>query len=115
MNRDVRQQLLRVLCELGEYSPDVRFGQLLANLSTMGIASAAMSRLESGQNTNPTYATLAACSKAIGAELSLQVRVPNGSPEEERNAWHLTAQSVASLHAALTMVLRQLESLKAHV
>jgi hypothetical protein len=35
MNRDVRQQLLRVLGELGEHTPDVRFGQLLANLSTM--------------------------------------------------------------------------------
>lgn len=35
MNPDVRQQLLRVLGELGEYTPDVRFGQLLANLSYM--------------------------------------------------------------------------------
>jgi hypothetical protein len=35
MNREVRLQLLRVLDELGEYTPDVRFGQLLANLSYM--------------------------------------------------------------------------------
>jgi hypothetical protein len=74
-----------------------------------------VSRLESGQNTNATYATLARYPKAIGAELSLQVRMPNGSPEEESNTSHLTAESVASLHAALTMVLRQLESLQAHV
>jgi transcriptional regulator with XRE-family HTH domain len=74
-----------------------------------------MSRLEAGQNTNPTYATLARYAKAIGAELSLQVRVPNGSPEEESTTSPLSAESVASLHAALTMVLHQLESLKAHV
>ena len=35
MNPDVRRQLLRVLGDLGEYTPDVRFGQLLANLSYM--------------------------------------------------------------------------------
>jgi hypothetical protein len=35
MNSSVRQDLLRVLGELGEHAPDVRFGQLLANLSYM--------------------------------------------------------------------------------
>jgi hypothetical protein len=35
MNVEVRQQLLRVLGELGALAPDVRFGQLLANLSYM--------------------------------------------------------------------------------
>jgi hypothetical protein len=35
MNPEVRRQLLRVLDDLGEYTPDVRFGQLLANLSYM--------------------------------------------------------------------------------
>jgi hypothetical protein len=35
MNRDVRQELLRVLGDLGELAPDVRFGQLLVNLSYM--------------------------------------------------------------------------------
>ncbi|HWE40208.1 MAG TPA: hypothetical protein VG406_26890 [Isosphaeraceae bacterium] len=35
MSPDIRQQLLRVLGELGEFTPDVRFGQLLANLSYM--------------------------------------------------------------------------------
>ncbi len=35
MNREVRRQLLRVLDDLGEYTPDVRLGQLLANLSYM--------------------------------------------------------------------------------
>jgi hypothetical protein len=34
-NAAVRQELLRVLGELGEQAPDVRFGQLLANLSYM--------------------------------------------------------------------------------
>jgi hypothetical protein len=35
MNPDVRQELLRMLDKLGEQAPDVRFGQLLANLSYM--------------------------------------------------------------------------------
>jgi hypothetical protein len=35
MNPDVRRELLRVLGELSAYTPDVRFGQLLANLSYM--------------------------------------------------------------------------------
>jgi hypothetical protein len=35
MSPEVRRELLRVLDDLGEYTPDVRFGQLLANLSYM--------------------------------------------------------------------------------
>jgi hypothetical protein len=35
MNPEIRRELLRVLDDLGEYTPDVRFGQLLANLSYM--------------------------------------------------------------------------------
>ncbi len=35
MNLEIRRQLLGVLSDLGEYTPDVRFGQLLANLSYM--------------------------------------------------------------------------------
>jgi hypothetical protein len=35
MNQEVRRELLRILGELGELTPDVRFGQLLANLSYM--------------------------------------------------------------------------------
>jgi hypothetical protein len=35
MNPEVRRQLLRVLGELSDHTPDVRFGQLLANLSYM--------------------------------------------------------------------------------
>ena len=35
MNPEVRRELLRVLGDLGEYTPEVRFGQLLANLSYM--------------------------------------------------------------------------------
>ena len=35
MNPEMRRQLLQVLGDLGEYTPDVRFGQLLANLSYM--------------------------------------------------------------------------------
>lgn len=33
MSAEIRQQLLRILGELGERAPEVRFGQLLANLS----------------------------------------------------------------------------------
>ena len=33
MNSTVRQDLLRVLAELSEVCPDVRLGQLIANLS----------------------------------------------------------------------------------
>ena len=33
MTGQVRQDLLRVLAELSEHSPSVRFGQLIANLS----------------------------------------------------------------------------------
>jgi len=35
MNADLRQEPLRILGKLGEQTPDVRFGQLLANLSYM--------------------------------------------------------------------------------
>jgi hypothetical protein len=35
MNSEVRRQLLHFLGDLGEHTPDVRFGQLLANLSYM--------------------------------------------------------------------------------
>ena len=38
MNPEVRRELLRVLDDLGEYTPDVRFGQLLANLSYITLA-----------------------------------------------------------------------------
>ncbi len=35
MNCEARRELLRVLQDLGDLTPDVRFGQLLANLSYM--------------------------------------------------------------------------------
>ena len=35
MNPEVRRELLQVLNDLGEHTPDVRFGQLLVNLSYM--------------------------------------------------------------------------------
>lgn len=35
MNSEVRRELLRILDDLGEHTPDVRFGQLLVNLSYM--------------------------------------------------------------------------------
>jgi len=35
VNTEIRRHLLRVLDDLGEHTPDVRFGQLLANLSYM--------------------------------------------------------------------------------
>jgi hypothetical protein len=36
MIRDQRRQLLELLSELSEVAPDVRFGQLIANLSYLG-------------------------------------------------------------------------------
>jgi hypothetical protein len=33
MNADVRKEILENLCKLGELAPDVRFGQLIANLA----------------------------------------------------------------------------------
>lgn len=35
MNPEIRRELLRVLDDLGEHTPEVRFGQLLVNLSYM--------------------------------------------------------------------------------
>ena len=34
-SRDLKQDILRALAELVEYTPDVRFGQLIANLSVI--------------------------------------------------------------------------------
>ncbi len=36
MINDERRELLRILAELSEEAPDVRFGQLIANLSYLG-------------------------------------------------------------------------------
>jgi hypothetical protein len=36
MIRDQRRELLRILSELSEEAPDVRFGQLIADLSYLG-------------------------------------------------------------------------------
>jgi hypothetical protein len=36
MIRDERRELLRLLAELSEELPDIRFGQLIANLSYLG-------------------------------------------------------------------------------
>lgn len=41
-----------------------------------GIDKAALSRLETGQNSNPIYATLAAIARALGAELQIVIKVP---------------------------------------
>ena len=35
MNNSTQQELLTILGELQEYCPDVRFGQLIANLATL--------------------------------------------------------------------------------
>ncbi len=34
-SRDLKQEILRALSELVEHTPDVRFGQLIANLSVI--------------------------------------------------------------------------------
>jgi hypothetical protein len=39
MNRGVRDELLRVLAEFGDHAPDMRFGQLIANLAFLARAS----------------------------------------------------------------------------
>jgi hypothetical protein len=36
MMRDERRELLRLLAELSDAAPDIRFGQLIANLSYLG-------------------------------------------------------------------------------
>jgi hypothetical protein len=38
MNRSVRNELLRVLSEFGDHAPDLRFGQLIANLAFLARA-----------------------------------------------------------------------------
>lgn len=35
MTSETRREMLRVLAELSEYCPEVRFGQLIANLATL--------------------------------------------------------------------------------
>jgi hypothetical protein len=37
MNRPVREEILRLLSRLSELTPDVRFGQLIANLSYLAV------------------------------------------------------------------------------
>ncbi len=39
MNRDVRDELLRVLSQFSVHAPDLRFGQLIANLAFLARAS----------------------------------------------------------------------------
>ena len=38
MTDPIRQEILRALAELSELTPDVRFGQLIANLSYLAVA-----------------------------------------------------------------------------
>jgi transcriptional regulator with XRE-family HTH domain len=71
-----------------------------------GIAPAAMSRLESGRNANPTFETLARYARAVGVELTLGVRaVPRGDDGGG-------ASPVESIRAALTTALSELEALR---
>jgi hypothetical protein len=39
MNRAVRDELLRVLSEFGDHAPELRFGQLIANLAFLARSS----------------------------------------------------------------------------
>jgi hypothetical protein len=39
MNRDVRDELLRVLSGFSDHAPDMRFGQLIANLAFLARSS----------------------------------------------------------------------------
>ena len=39
MNRAIRDELLQVLAGVGEHAPDLRFGQLIANLAFLARAS----------------------------------------------------------------------------
>lgn len=75
------------------------------------IAPAAMSRLESGRNANPTFETLARYARAIGAELTLGVHVP--TPKGTRDVeGPQPAEAVESIRAALTAALRELDGLR---
>jgi transcriptional regulator with XRE-family HTH domain len=75
-----------------------------------GIAPAAMSRLESGRNANPTFETLARYARAVGVELTLGVRdVPPGA---EGGGASPVAGPVESIRAALTAALSELDALR---
>jgi transcriptional regulator with XRE-family HTH domain len=71
-----------------------------------GIAPAAMSRLESGRNSNPTFETLSRYAAALGADLTLDVRkrTPEGAAVES---------PVESIRGALAIALRELDRLDA--
>jgi transcriptional regulator with XRE-family HTH domain len=80
-----------------------------------GISPAAMSRLESGRNANPTFETLSRYARAIGAELTLGIREPDAGPEGLEAGRADPAERVETIRAALTNALRELESLSASV
>ncbi|WP_254513980.1 helix-turn-helix domain-containing protein [Anatilimnocola floriformis] len=65
--------LMRAISELKEIRQHKKLS--LANLAKRsGIDKAALSRLENGQNSNPTYSTLSAIARALGAELQIVVK-----------------------------------------
>lgn len=92
---------LDALVASGEYSPPMKQEEFFAllefsaqlreererqkiSLSELsdrcGIDKAAISRIESGANLNPTIATLESIAHALGAELRLQLIVPSTTP-----------------------------------
>ncbi|MBV8078261.1 MAG: helix-turn-helix transcriptional regulator [Planctomycetaceae bacterium] len=98
-------ELHRVLAELKRIRASR--GLTAAEVSRRaGIAPAAMSRLESGRNANPTFETLARYAAALGADLTLGVRerTPEGAAAES---------PVESIRGALALALRELDRLDA--
>lgn len=65
--------LMRAVSELKEIRQQKKLS-LAALSKRSGIDKAALSRLENGQNSNPTYTTLAAIARALGAELQIVVK-----------------------------------------
>jgi DNA-binding Xre family transcriptional regulator len=76
--RDVMPQgeyfaLMRAIGQLKEIRQQKKLS--LATLAKRsGIDKGALSRLENGQNSNPTYSTLTAIARALGAELKIVIK-----------------------------------------
>jgi transcriptional regulator with XRE-family HTH domain len=73
-----------------------------------GIAPAAMSRLESGRNANPTFETLVRYASAIGVDLELVVHDRDTAAAARAPR---AAETVESIRAALTTALHALDGL----
>ena len=86
MKPEVRRQLLEVLGELSEHTPDVRFGQLLANLSYMAksFTSEAIWDVEDEELLEAAKSHLedlsAACPRVIGVDKNQETHVSPTRP-----------------------------------